>query len=324
MGPARVSVTLVTFESARDLPRCLDALAAQTVPAGEVIVVDNASSDGSADLAARHGVVSRVERNVANLGFAAGQNQAIRSATGSWVLVLNPDVFLEPGFLAALAPETERPRPLGTLCGKLLRAATDGSARVPPTLDSTGIVFERSFRHLDRGSEEADRGQFENAEPVFGATGAAACYRREMIEDVSVEGEFFDEAFFAYREDADVAWRAQLLGWDCLYVPTAVGYHVRRVLPKNRRRVAAELNRHAVKNRFLMRIKNVDRAVLLRCGLRGLARDLVVAGGCLATEWSSLPAFGDVARLWPRAWRHRRIIQDRRRREPAAVARWFA
>ena len=152
---------------------------------------------------------------------------------------------------------------------------------------------------------------------MFGATAAAALYRRAMIEDVSIEGEFFDETFFAYREDADVAWRAQLLGWDCLYVPSALGYHVRRVLPSRRGRLPAMLNRHSVKNRFLMRIKNADGAVWRRCALVGLTRDAVVVGGCLAREWTSLPAFWDVATLWPRARRQRAIIQSRRRRDGA-------
>lgn len=321
MGP--VAVTLVAHDSARDLPRCLDALAAQSVAPDEVVVVDNASSDGSAAIAESHPVVSQVERNQANVGFAAGQNQAIGKTRADWVLVLNPDVTLEPAFLSALAGHDRDGDRLGTLCGKLLRAEPDGTPREPRTFDSTGIVFERTFRHFDRGSEEADRGQFDAEELVFGSTGAAACYRRDMIDDVSVEGEFFDEAFFAYREDADLAWRAQLLGWDCLYVPKAVGYHVRGVLPENRGRVAAELNRHSVKNRFLMRIKNADSAVVLRCGLRGLGRDALVLGGCLVREWSSLPAFGDVARLWPRAQRHRSLIQAKRRRAPADVARWF-
>ncbi len=321
---AQFAVTLVTFDSARDLPRCLDALAAQTQSAAEVVVVDNASTDESAELAERHGVVTRVERNYNNRGFAAGQNQAIALTRAEWVLVLNPDVTLAPEFLEMLGSHTPGPPSRGTLCGKLLRAGSDGTPREPATLDSAGIVFERSFRHLDRGSERLDQGQFEREEAVFGSTGAAACYRREMIEDVSIEGEFFDEAFFAYREDADLAWRAQLLGWDCLYVPGAVGYHVRRVLPENRSDVAAKLNRHSVKNRFLMRIKNVDSAVVRRCGMRGVARDLLVVGGCLTAEWSSLPAFADVARLWPRARRHRRLIQGRRRRDAAAVARWFA
>ena len=318
-----IAVTLVTFDSARDLPRCLDALAAQTKPPVEVIVVDNASSDDGAALAEHHPVVTQVERNAVNRGFAAGQNQAIGVSKAEWVLALNPDVTLEPGYLAALESHTGDPPPLGTICGKLLRAEAGGEPREPATLDSTGIVFRRSFRHFDRGSEQPDRGQYETEELVFGATGAAACYRRAMIEDVSVEGEFFDEAFFSYREDADLAWRAQLLGWDCLYVPQAVGYHVRRVLPENRAEVAVELNRHSVKNRFLMRVKNADSAVALRCGLRGVGRDLVVLGGCLAREWSSLPAFVDVARALPRAMRQRRVIQARRRRSPEATARWF-
>lgn len=322
--PPTISVTIVTFDSGRDLARCLDAVAAQRFAPAEVIVVDNASRDDSVAVARRHPVVSRVIENRANAGFAAGQNQAIAASRGDWVLALNPDVVLDPGFLEELAARADRPLPLGTLCGRLLRLGEDGRPVSPGRIDSTGIRFTRSFRHLDRGSEEPDDGRYAVEEPVFGATAAAALYRRAMIEDVSVEGEFFDEAFFAYREDADVAWRAQLLGWDCLYVPSALGYHVRRVLPSRRGRVPAALNRHSVKNRFLMRIKNADRAVWWRCALQGLARDAVVVGGCLAWEWRSLPALLDVVRLWPRAQRHRAAIQARRRRDGAAVARWFA
>jgi len=319
----RIAVTVVTYDSAEHLARCLDALASQTLAPHEVVVLDNASHDASPAIARGHPVVSRAIESPVNIGFAAGQNQAIAATTSAWVLTLNPDVVLDPGFLATLASRTTLPPPLGTLCGKLLRLAPDGTPAVPARIDSTGIEFTRSFRHLDRGSEQPDDGRYAREEPVFGATAAAALYRRDMIEDVSVEGEFFDSTFFAYREDADVAWRAQLLGWDCLYVPTALGYHVRRVLPERRGDVPAMLNRHSVKNRFLMRIKNADAAVWRRCGASGLARDAAVVGGCLAWEWSSLPAFWQVAALWPRARRQRAIIQARRRRDGATIARWF-
>ncbi|MEW6268960.1 MAG: glycosyltransferase family 2 protein [Thermodesulfobacteriota bacterium] len=319
----RFSVTIVTFDSARYLGRCLDALAAQTAPPSEVIVVDNQSRDGSVALARRHAVVSRVVENGANVGFAAGQNQAIAASRGDWVLALNPDVLLDTRFLETLSPHAEAPPPLGTLCGKLLRMDDDGRPASPPRIDSAGIEFRRTFRHFDRGSEEPDDGRYAAEEPVFGASAAAALYRRAMIDDVSVEGEFFDEAFFAYREDADVAWRAQLLGWDCLYVPSALGYHVRRVLPSRRAQLPAMLNRHSVKNRFLMRIKNADAAVWRRCAAPGLARDAAVVAGCLAWEWSSLPALWEVARLYPRARRQRAVIQARRRRDGAEIARWF-
>ena len=323
MSGPDVAVTLVTFESAGDLPRCLDALASQSAPPREVVVVDNGSGARSAEIAQGHPIVTRVERNADNRGFAAAQNQAIACTLAPWVLVLNPDVTLAPDFLAELRPYLQRDVPLGALCGKLLRAEGDGSPRVPATLDSTGIIFDRSFRHLDRGSETEDRGLYEEVEEVFGATGAAVCFRRAMIDDVGIEGEFFDEAFFAYREDADVAWRAQILGWDCLYVPRAIGWHVRRVLPTNRRSIAASLNRHSVRNRFLMRIKNADGPVWRRCGWRGILRDAAVIGGCLTIEWSSLPALLEVIRLAPRAWRQRKWIRARRRRTGEEVARWF-
>lgn len=328
-GRPSVSVAIVSWNSARWLPACLDALAAQAVPAEEVVVVDNASGDDGAAIAARHPVVTTVLRNARNEGFAAGQNRAIAAGRGEWVLVLNPDVVLDPGFLGGLAARAatapaDGARRVGTLCGRLRRLHPDLSRPDPPLLDSTGIVFGRDFRHRDRDSQEVDRGQHGREEEVFGATAAAALYRRAMVEDVSVEGEFFDSAFFAYREDADVAWRAQILGWSCLYVPSAVGYHVRSVLPEGRRGVPAELNRHSVKNRFLMRIKNADAAAWRRCGAHGLLRDAVVVGGCLVAEWRSLPAFADLARLWPRAMRHRAAIRSRRRRGGDEIARWFA
>lgn len=320
-----VSACIVTFDSARWIGRCLDALAAQSDPPGEVLVIDNASSDASAAIARAHPVVTRVEANADNRGFAGGQNQAIRGATGAWLLVLNPDALLAPSFVAELlAAVAGRADPrIGAACGKLLRLGPDGEPAPGPRIDSAGMVFTREFRHLDRGAGELDRGQYDREELVFGATGAACLYSRAMVEDVSIEGELFDEAFFAYREDADLAWRAQLLGWDCLYAPRAVGYHERRVLPERRASLPASLNRHSVKNRFLMRIKNVDAATWRRCGWRGVARDAAVVGGCLLREWSSLAAFADLARLWPRARRQRGLVQARRRRPAGEVARWF-
>src|SRR5258708_30793242 len=94
-------------------------------------------------------------------------------------------------------------------------------------VDSTGIYFTPMLRHLDRGSQEVDNGHYLNYEYVFGATAAAALYRRKMILDISIGGEFFYSDFFFYREDGGVAWRAQLLGWRCLYLPYARGYQLR-------------------------------------------------------------------------------------------------
>ena len=150
-----------------------------------------------------------------------------------------------------------------------------------PLVDSTGIYFNPMLRHLDRGSQEVDNGHYLKHEYVFGATAAAALYRREMIENISLDGEFFDSDFFVYREDADVAWRAQLMGWSCIYAPLARGYHVRNVLPGNRRALPPEINMHSVKNRFLMRIKNISTDLYWRNWFSITMRDLAVVGCCL-------------------------------------------
>jgi GT2 family glycosyltransferase len=194
----------------------------------------------------------------------------------------------------------------------------------PARFDSTGIFFTPNLRHLDRGSQEADRGQYQRAEYVFGATGAAALFRRKMIDDVSQSGEFFDRAFFAYREDADVAWRAQLLGWRCLYVPQAVAYHVRKVVPSNRSSLPASINMHSVKNRFLIRIKNATWALYRRHGLAITLRDAVVIAGCLLSEWSSLPAFWKVLKGAPAALRKRSGTMRRRKVSDRYIVSWFS
>ena len=121
-----------------------------------------------------------------------------------------------------------------------------------------------------------------------------------------------------------MAWRAQLLGWRCLYVPDAVGYHVRSVGPANRRSVPAVLNMHSVKNRFLMRIKNMTGGLYRRFWLPATARDLLVVGGCLLWEQRSLPAFWRIVKCLPRALRHRRWIMARRRVTDESLAQWFS
>ena len=192
-----------------------------------------------------------------------------------------------------------------------------------PVVDSTGIYFTPNLRHLDRGSLQNDNGHYRQYEYVFGATAAAALYRREMIEDIAVDGEFFDCDFFVYREDADVAWRAQLMGWRCLYAPYARGYHVRKVLPGNRRALPAEINMHSVKNRFLLRIKNMTWSLYRKNWLSITCRDLVVVGCCLVREQTSLKAFWFVAQNWKRVVAKRQIIMRRQRVDDDYMASWF-
>ena len=323
MPDATVCAAIVTYNSARYIRRCLEAVLLQRGVLLDIVVVDNGSTDGTADELADFRERVRLIPCGRNLGFAAAQNLAIRASSAEWVLTLNPDVLLQPGFVRALVEAGQADPDAGTVCGKLLSIGPGFAPLAEARIDSTGIYFTPALRHFDRGWGEPDCGRYEAPEYVFGACAAAALYRREMIEDVSLDGGFFDEDFFVYREDADVAWRAQLLGWRTLYTPAAEAFHVRTVTPYNRREQPALVKMHSVKNRFLMRIKNVTPGVGRRCWLAATIRDLLVVGGSVFWEPRSAAAFWQVGRCLPRAMAQRRAIMARRRASDEELAQWF-
>ena len=318
-----VSVLLVTWNSARFLESCFASIERQEHVPFEVVVVDNASGDGTRELLRARQTQWTIFYNNRNVGFAAGMNQAMRSARGEWLLCLNPDVMLSPDFITLLVDAGKTQPAAGMLCGKLLR--WDPGRDQPRTniLDSTGIYFTRNMRHLDRGAEEPDHGQYERAQWVFGATGAAALYRRDFVEAVSVEGQFFDEEFFAYREDADLAWRGQLMGWKCMYVPRAIAWHVRRVTPERRENLPLEINWHSAKNRFLMRGKNASGWLCRNLFWPVVWRDLMVLGYALLRDWRLISAVLYPIRSLQRVRHKRAIIQARRRVSDRDLLPWF-
>ncbi len=320
-----VSVLMVTWHSAQVLPASLAALAASDPPPAELVVVDNASADDSAGIVERYAAGApfpvRLIRAGRNTGFAAGMNRAIDAASAPFVFLHNPDLRVLPRTLDVLCRRlAEADAGVYAVGPKLYRAA--GTAPTT-TLDSTGIVMTRDGRHLDRGADEPDDGRYDRAEEVFGLTGAAVLMRRDALDAARVEGQVFDEDFFAYREDADLAWRMRGFGYRALYEPAAIAYHERRVTPDRRRQLPALVNAHSVKNRFLLRIHHADAGWLLHFGGRSAARDIVVIGACLTVERSSLPAVRWVLRNSRRHLARRREILRRRTVSSAELRAWF-
>lgn len=323
---ARIAVHVLSYNSRSVLDACLRGVLGQSRPADRVRLIDCASEDGSAawilEFCQRH---PRCEAHLlpANRGYAGGHNAGLARADEEYILLLNPDVRLEPDFLGEAAAVIERHPGAGAVSGRLLRADEHLDLLPGPILDSTGMIMTRNQRHLDRGAGLIDARQFDREEEVFGVSGAAAFYRRAMLVDLALDGEILDEDFFAWREDADLAWRARLLGWSAWYAPRARAAHIRRVRPDNRRSLPAAINRASVRNRFLLRLKNQTASNLRRTWLPTLARDLLVIGGVLLAEPRSLPGLWDVVRLAPRAFAKRRAIMARRRADGPEVDRWF-
>jgi GT2 family glycosyltransferase len=308
-----VSVVIVTWNSAPFLRRCLAALAAQTYRQVELIQVDNASADESVAIVRESAKATHII-NDTNRGFSAAVNQAVRVANGEFVLLLNPDAYLEPDYVSSLVAALND---FGMATGKLLQAESG-------LIDSKGIRMTRSGRHFDIDQGLPDtRQRTADTREVFGVSGAAAMYRSTFIRDVTLGGEFLDEDFFAFREDADVAWRGRLFGWKAIYVPEAVAHHVRKVTPEKRRELSAIINMHGVKNRFLLRLKNEGLYLALRNAPFTLTRDLVVILATLTIERTSLPALSWLWKNRTRIMEKRRAIQSRRRVSDRDLAGWF-
>jgi len=316
----RVSVGLVTWNSAAYLPACLKALTGQDYPNLELIVVDNASTDHSLAVVSEYAPGARVICNSFNTGFCHAHNQAIRASSGEYYLALNPDVTLQPGYLATLVSALEGRPDFGSSGGKLLLPPEGGG---PTCIDSTGLFMDRRRRQFIRGHGEIDLGQYDQDGEVFGLDGAAPLYRKTMLEDIQIFGEFFDESFFAHKEDVDLSWRARLLGWRCWYAHSAVAFHKRSFRPGIREAVSSAVRVHAVKNRYLLLLKNESKAGWRRDGLQIFWYDFKIFIYLCIFERTSLAALGLVRRYWNRAlaWRHE--IASRSRVDPSCILSWF-
>jgi GT2 family glycosyltransferase len=215
-----VSVHIVTYNSEAYIEDCLDAVLKQSHPIHSIIVIDNNSSDNTEQLLQPYLNQITFVGNTNNIGFAGGHNQAMRLSDAEFYLVLNPDVTMNPDYIHFLMQQCKLDPSIGSATGKLLFKQS------PQVVDSTGLIITKSRRGFDRGAGEKSE-VWNESNDVFGVCGAAALYSKQMVEDISVDGCFFDEDFFAYKEDVDVAWRSRIRGWRALYCADAIAYHDR-------------------------------------------------------------------------------------------------
>ncbi len=204
-----ISVVIVNYNGKKYLGDCLDSLFCEKTPSFEVILIDNASRDGSVEWVRQNFPAVKIVIQKSNLGFAQGTNAGIREAAGSFIFTLNNDTRVTPGCMDELLKPMVQDPLVGMCASKML--LLDGR------INSTGICISRSGAAWDRGIFEEDHGQYDHKEEVFGACAGAALYRKTMLDQIGL----FDEDFFLFMEDVDLAFRAQLAGWKCIYVPDA-------------------------------------------------------------------------------------------------------
>ena len=316
-------MVVVNWNRKELLRASLASLARQAGATFEIIVVDNGSSDGSADLA-EHEFGAQVIRNRENRGFCAANNQGIQAARGEFIALLNNDAEAEPGWLAALHRACSRAADIGMAASKVLVWED------PQHIDKVGHLIFPDGQNRGRGSEALDRGQYDREEEVLWPDGCAALYRKEMLDQIGG----FDEDFFAYGDDAELGLRARIAGWRCIYTPEAVARHHRgSTLGKDSVRRLELIER----NRLLLALKLFPWSLLwlnpfyfaarLAAGMaaaRQGAGDTAHFPG-LRGKWAMARALirGDLGalRLAPRMLRKRAEIGRIRQLSPGAVRR---
>ncbi|HVU11044.1 MAG TPA: glycosyltransferase family 2 protein, partial [Phototrophicaceae bacterium] len=209
------SVIIPNWNGIRFLPTCFDALKKQTYPNIEVIVVDNASTDGSQDLIRQTYAWVKLIDLPENRGFTGACNAGMQAAQGEFVALLNNDTEVDPNWAAAVVDAFARHPEVGSVASKMLLFDQRDH------IHTAGDYFTKAGRAGNRGVWQTDGGQFDHEEYVFSACGGSSVYRKALLDQIGL----LDDDFFFSLEDVDLGWRANLAGWRCLYTPAAVVYH---------------------------------------------------------------------------------------------------
>jgi GT2 family glycosyltransferase len=334
-----VSISLLTYNGSRFIENCLKSILAQTYPKIELLIIDNASQDNTA--AAVQDIISkenpkfpiRVIQNEKNIGFSGGHNLGIKESRGELILFLNQDVILAGDFVKRAVEFFEKNKDghIGALQPKLLRL--DENMEPTDVVDTVGFLMLKNRRIINRGQGQKDSGQFANEEEVFGADGAAPVYKREALEDVKIFDEYFDEDFFMYKEDVDMAWRLRMLGWKVFYAPQVLAWHSRGAgesaatqyisIIKERRKIGQFAKFLSFRNQRLMQIKNELPGLFLKHLPWFIFKEFGAWGYIILFEPYTLKAVKELIKMTPKAFAKRRIIMSRRKASAQEMARWF-
>lgn len=296
MATPRVSIVIVSWNALPLLKKCLPSVVTTDYPNLEIILADNASTDGSAEWVRSEFPSVKIVRHPENWLFCRGNNEALPHTSGQYVVLLNNDVEVPPGWLRPLVRSMEDQPAVGALQPKLLqyhdRSRFEYAGGAGGYLDRWGYPFTRGRIFF---TMEEDRGQYDDARPIFWATGAAIMLRRSALDEVGL----LDERFEMHMEEIDLCWRLQRSGYRVEVQPESTVYHIGGgSLPQGSARKAY----YNFRNSLLMLYKNLPpsawrRTFLVRVLLDGLALLRALLSGRPAEAWAIVRAYRDAHRM---------------------------
>lgn len=301
------SVIIVNYNGGEKLIRCIDTVLSSLSPHTELVLVDNGSTDGSADEAKARFPEAILVRSAENRGFGAGGNLGVTRARGRFVAFLNPDTTVDPGWLTALFERLNDNR-IGLVTSKILQAMQ------PERINTCGNDVHISGLALTRGLGRP-RESFSTPREIGAVSGAAFAIRRDLFEELGG----FDEDFFLYVEDTDLSWRARLLGKRCLFEPKSVVFHDYGF------RLTPLKIFHQERNRYLMLLKCLRWPTLLVLLPALLLAEVVTWGFVVlhdrANAGNKVRAYGWILSNWRRVMAKRKDVQSRRRAADRSLLR---
>lgn len=329
----KVSINLVTHHSLEYLPGCLNSIQKQTYRDFAILVIDNHSTDATLEYLKKNWPAIKIIKNEQNLYFSKAHNQGIEASSAEYILVANPDIVLADDCLEQLVKTLDHDASLASVGPKLLRLNDLKAGSEFDMIDAAGLKALRNRQFINRGEGEEDRGQYNQAQEVFGNSAALVLYRRKALAEVKINQEYFDEDLAFYKEDIDLAWRLILYGWSNFYNFRAVAYHRREAvkdsspdgfkLKETRKRRSALVNYYSYRNQFLILIKNELASNLFwwfpYIGWFEFKKIIFL----ILFEQSTLKALAGAIRLKPKFLKKRRIIMKNKKVGQAEIRQWF-
>jgi GT2 family glycosyltransferase len=297
-----ISVIIVNYNGKSLLGACLESVYGQSLNNIEVILVDNASNDGSVEYVSAAFPATKIVSLQSNCGFAGANAEGLKYTGGNYIMLLNNDAEVDRDCLRNLYSAMEEAPEVGICATKMLISGRD-------VIDSAGDGFSTLLLKGFKRGEGEDPQIYERREHVFGACAGAALYRRKMLEDVG----FFDQDFFLIQEDTDLNFRAQLAGWKVLYVPSAIAYHKVRSTIGSMSDIAVY---YSLRNSEFVRIKNIPSGIFVGCFpfyIIGMLLEFLYFAIKHKRFFVYLKAKRDAIRFFPKMWRKRRTIMDNKR-----------